>query len=71
MSIKRCLARFDKKNVYFPCFMCAACLPASLIRHVPISELYAQWHLCLHFHHASFNPIQRSCWWPISILVSL
>jgi len=39
--------------------------------HVPISELHAQWHLCLHFHHDSFNPIQRSCWWPISILVLL
>ena len=42
MSIKRRLARFDKKDVYIPCVcVCAACLPASLIRHVPISELHA------------------------------
>ena len=27
---------------------CAACLPASLIMHVPISGLLAQWHRCLH-----------------------
>ena len=37
------------KNVYFRCFLCATCLPASLIIHVPISEPHAQWHWCLHF----------------------
>jgi len=39
MRIKRRLARFYQKNVYFRCFLCAACLPASLIIHVPNSEL--------------------------------
>jgi len=44
MSINRRLARFDQENMYSLCFLCAACLPASLIMHVPISKLYAQWH---------------------------
>ena len=43
------LARFDQIKVYLYCFLCAACLPTSLIMHVPISELHAQWHWCLHF----------------------
>jgi hypothetical protein len=30
-------------------FLCAACLPASFIKHVSISELLAQWHWCWHF----------------------
>ena len=29
--------------------LCAACLPASLIMHVPISDIHAQWHWCLDF----------------------
>jgi hypothetical protein len=42
------------QNMYKMCifvffFVCAACLPASLIMHDPISELHAQWHWCLHF----------------------
>ena len=41
-SIKRCLVRFDQKTSIFVGFLCAACLPASLIMHVPISELHAQ-----------------------------
>ena len=36
MSIERRLA-------YFRCFSYAPCLQASLIMHVPISELHAQW----------------------------
>jgi hypothetical protein len=36
------LARFDQKRV-FSLFLCAAGLPASLVMHVPISELHAQW----------------------------
>jgi hypothetical protein len=28
--------------VHFRCFLCAACPPASLIMHVPVSELHAQ-----------------------------
>ena len=31
-------------------FLFAAQLPASLIIHIPISELHAQWHWCLHFN---------------------
>ena len=56
-------------NVYFLCvfFLCAACLPGSLIMHVPISELHAQMALM----NSSFNSIQRSCWWPMLILVQL
>jgi hypothetical protein len=42
MSMKRRLARFDQKHVY-SLFLCAACLQTSLILHVPISELHAQW----------------------------
>ena len=34
---------------YFRCFLCAACLPVSLIMHVAIYELRTQWHWCLHF----------------------
>ena len=34
----------------FSLFLCAVCLAASLIMHVPISELHAQWHWCLHFN---------------------
>jgi hypothetical protein len=30
-----------KKNVYFRCFLCAACLSASLIMHVSIFEQHA------------------------------
>jgi len=37
------------KNLFCCCFLCAVCLPASLIMHVAISELHAQWHLWLHF----------------------
>ena len=36
MSIKRRLARFAQKRV-FSLFLCAACLPASLVMHVPIT----------------------------------
>jgi len=39
MSIKRLLAIFTQKRV-FSLFLCAACLPASLIIHVPLSELH-------------------------------
>ena len=42
MSIKRRLARFDQKRV-FSLFLCAACLPVSLVMHVPISELHVLW----------------------------
>ena len=28
--------------MYFRCFLCVVCLPASLIMHVPVSELHAQ-----------------------------
>jgi uncharacterized membrane protein YesL len=51
MSIKRRLMWFDQKqHVYFRCFfVCAACLPVSLIMHVLISEVHAQWHWCLYF----------------------
>jgi hypothetical protein len=51
-----------------------ACLPASLIMHVPISEWHAQWHWCLHLWtlNAYLNSIQRSWpssyWWPMLIL---
>jgi hypothetical protein len=31
----------------FSLFLCAACLTASLIMHVPISELHAQWHFSM------------------------
>ena len=34
----------------FSLFLCAACLSASLIMHVPISELHAPWHLSLNSH---------------------
>ena len=47
MSIKRCLVRFDQKNMYFHYFLCATCLRASLIMHVPVSEVHAQWHLSM------------------------
>jgi len=49
MRIKHRLARFDQKTCIFVMFLCAVCLPSSLIMHVPISELHAQWHWCLHF----------------------
>jgi hypothetical protein len=39
-----CLARLDQKNMYFRCFLFAACLPATLIMHALISEVHAQWH---------------------------
>jgi hypothetical protein len=42
MSIKRRLTRFDQKRVFL-LFLSAAGLPVSLVMHVPISELYAQW----------------------------
>ena len=42
MSIKRRLTRFDQKRV-FSLILSAAGLPVSLVMHVPISELYAQW----------------------------
>jgi hypothetical protein len=38
MSIKHYLARFDQKKCIFIVFLCAACLPASSIMHVPIPE---------------------------------
>ena len=47
MSIKHCKPSYGEirpKNVYFRCFLCAAGLPTSLIMHVPISKLHAQWH---------------------------
>ena len=44
MSIKPRLARFNQKT----CVLCAACLPASLITHVPIYELHERWHWSLH-----------------------
>ena len=37
------------KRVFMFWYLCAACLPASLNMHVPISELHAQCHWCLHF----------------------
>jgi hypothetical protein len=39
----------EYKTCIFVVFLCAACLPASLIMHVPVSELNAQCHSCLHF----------------------
>ena len=38
----------------FSLFQCAACLPASLIIHVPISELHAQWHLSISLNSQRF-----------------
>ena len=49
MSMKGRLARFDQKTCVFVVFLCTACPPASLIMHVPISEVHARWHfsMCL------------------------
>jgi hypothetical protein len=58
-----------RKIMYFCCFLCAVCLLllASLINmYVPISELHAQRHWWT--LNASFNSIQRSCWWPMLLL---
>ena len=62
LKAKKCVKRV------FPLFfcVCAACLPASWIVNVPISELHTRWHWCLHV-----NSIQRSCWWQMLILVWL
>ena len=39
-----------KKLFFFVVFcVCAVCLLESLIMHVPISKLHAQWHWCLQF----------------------
>jgi len=42
------LARFDKKTTcIFVVFLCAACLPTSLIMLVPFSELCVQWNFSM------------------------
>ena len=51
--IKRRLTRFDQKRA-FRCFLCAACLPASLLMHVPISQLHAQWHFSTRLNSQRF-----------------
>jgi hypothetical protein len=38
----------------FSLFLCAACLPGSLIMHVPISELDAQWHFSMSLNSPRF-----------------
>jgi hypothetical protein len=35
-------------------FLCAACLPASLIIHIPISEINAQWHFSMSLNSQRF-----------------
>ena len=57
ISIKRRLARFDQKRVFyfrwflFFCFCFFVCFFVFFVCvcNVPISELHAQWHWCLHF----------------------
>ena len=42
--------------MHFLCFLCAACLPASLIMHVPVSELHLYMRNALHwFLHFSMS----------------
>ena len=53
MSIKRCLVRIDQ-NEYYHCFLCAACLPASLIMHITISKLQVQWHFSMNLNSQQF-----------------
>ena len=69
LRAKRRLSRFNQNTCMFRCFLCAAGLQTSLIVHVKISELHAQWHWCLHFSLSflQFHP----CWWPMLILVLL
>ena len=56
------LQNMSIKRVFFLCVF-AACLPASLIMYIPISELHAQWHQHeFELSNVSFNSIQRSCW---------
>jgi hypothetical protein len=57
-------------NVYFRCFLCAYCLPVSLIMHVPISTLHAQWHWCLHFS-MSLNSRRFLQFHPTTMLISV
>jgi hypothetical protein len=57
MYIKRRLERFDQITcifvvLFFVCvflgfFLSAVCLQASLIKHVPVFELHAQWHFSM------------------------
>jgi hypothetical protein len=56
-------------NVYVRCFLCATCLPTSLIMYVPISVLHAQWHWCLHFS-MSLNSQRFRQLHPTSMLVA-
>ena len=65
MSIKRRLARLDKKTCISVVFLCAACLPASLIIHVPISEINAQWHFSMSLNSQRFLQFH-----PTAILVA-
>ena len=56
----------------FSLFLCAACLPASLIIHVPISELHAQWHFSMSLNSQRFLQFHpTSCWWPMIIIFLL
>ena len=80
MSIKRRLTWFDQKqHVYFRCFfVCVACLPVSLIMHVLISEVHAQWHWCLHFSMSlnsqrflQFHPTVMSVAYFISCFITI
>jgi hypothetical protein len=48
---KEVLANYNKTRIkiahhhdHCHCFLYSTCLPASLIMHVPISELQGQWH---------------------------
>ena len=65
MSIKRRLARFEQtKDVYYRWFVCAACLPVSLIMYVPISELNAQQHFSMNLNSPRFLDIKRALSYP-------
>ena len=55
MSIKHCLARLDQKTCIAVVFyVCAACLPASLIMHVSISELHVKWYYIMSLNSSCF-----------------
>jgi hypothetical protein len=52
LKVKRRLGRFDQKTCSFVVFfLCAA---ASLIMHVPISDLHAQWHYSMRLNSQRF-----------------
>ena len=64
MSIKRRLGRFDQKGIFSLFFLYAACLPAALIMHVPISKLHAQWLILQHeFELSTFPSIPPNDLW--------